>query len=176
MLIRLSCPLAKKVYITFCSPKGGGIEDFQLYGVINKPRNHAVTEQNRRARKGKSLSQMEALTSPRSFLSLEHESSNSRRRKTRSRYYIHENARRLQRHPSSPPLRPLSTPWLPGSPLGGKRVARFALRFARNGATGCQERVLACCILQSEMVRPTGMNCVEVRPTLSDIDIFAFNV
>lgn len=39
MLIRLSCPLAKKVYITFCSPKGGGIEYFQLYGVINKPRN-----------------------------------------------------------------------------------------------------------------------------------------
>lgn len=59
---------------------------------------------------------MEALTSPRSFLSLEHESSNSRRRKTRSCYYIHGTLGGLQRHC----LRPLSTLCCWDPPLGRK--------------------------------------------------------
>jgi len=129
--------------------------------VTNKPQNARIMKENHLEKKDKSLtpSQMEALTSPRSFLSLEHESSNSRR-KTRVALLHSRNAQRLQHH--SLRFRSFSFyPVLPGSsplPSAG-RVVRFALRFARNGATGCQERVLACCILQSEMVRSTGMNC-----------------
>lgn len=60
------------------------------------------------------------------------------------------NAWRLQRR-SLRPDRPLSTP-VAGIPLSAGREVRFALRFARNGATGCQESVLACHILQFEML------------------------
>lgn len=65
------------------------------------------------------------------------------------------NARRLHRYPLRPG-RPLATPSLG---LPSRQEGRFvSLRFARNGATGCQERVLACRILQSEMVRSTSTN------------------
>lgn len=65
------------------------------------------------------------------------------------------NARRLQRQSPFAPIA-LFPPRRRDASLS--REVRFALRFARNGATGCQERVLACHILQSEMARPTSMN------------------
>lgn len=78
---------------------------------------------------------------------------NSRRRKIRSRYYIHGTLGVYNVTTFAPRSSSLH-PVLPGSPSRQEGRFRFTLRFARNGATGCQERVLACCILQSETVRP----------------------
>lgn len=119
---------------------------------------------------------MEALTSPRSFLSLEHEFSNSRRRKTRVALLHSRNARRLQHH-SLRPGRSLSVPCCRDPPPFPRQEGWFVSLFvlletapqvARRGSSR------AAFYSPKWFARPAWT--VEVRPILSDIDIFAFNV